>query len=70
MVWNELIIYNILASLGEHRLRDLNDEINRMINEKTLWELRIMELNGPDYRVSIKMCIELTQLETTTKDIR
>jgi pre-mRNA-splicing factor ISY1 len=38
------------ASLGEHRLRDLNDEINRMINEKLLWELRIMELNGPDYR--------------------
>eukprot|EP00210_Caulerpa_lentillifera_P008692 g8291.t1 len=40
------------AGLGEHRLRDLNDEINRLIREKHHWELQIVELGGPDYRKS------------------
>ncbi|KAL0484193.1 pre-mRNA-splicing factor ISY1 [Acrasis kona] len=38
------------ASLGEHKIRDINDEINNLISEKTTWELRIIELDGPDYR--------------------
>jgi len=37
------------ASLGEHRIRDLNDEINRAIREKYYWEKRIVELGGPNY---------------------
>ncbi|KAK9811299.1 hypothetical protein WJX72_001410 [[Myrmecia] bisecta] len=37
------------AGLGEHRLRDLNDEINKLIREKGHWEKRIIELGGPDY---------------------
>lgn len=37
------------AGLGEHRLRDLNDEINKLIREKGHWEVRIVELGGPDY---------------------
>ncbi|CAI9766976.1 unnamed protein product [Fraxinus pennsylvanica] len=42
--------------LGEHRLRDLNDEINKLIREKTHWERRIVELGGPNYtRHSAKM---------------
>ena len=32
-----------------HRLRDLNDEINKLIREKGHWEVRIVELGGPDY---------------------
>mmetsp|Transcript_21392 Transcript_21392/g.36474 ORF Transcript_21392/g.36474 Transcript_21392/m.36474 type:complete len:276 (+) Transcript_21392:105-932(+) len=35
--------------LGEHRIRDLNDEINKLIREKGHWERRIVELGGPDY---------------------
>ncbi|KAI5082779.1 hypothetical protein GOP47_0003309 [Adiantum capillus-veneris] len=35
--------------LGEHRLRDLNDEINKLIREKGHWEHRILELGGPNY---------------------
>lgn len=31
------------------RLRDLNDEINKLIREKGHWEVRIVELGGPDY---------------------
>ncbi len=38
------------ATLGEHRIRDLNDEINKLIKDKAKWEVRIKELGGPDYR--------------------
>ncbi len=39
-----------LATLGEQQIRDLNDEINRIIRKKGAWEHRIRELGGPDYR--------------------
>ncbi|KAJ8643829.1 hypothetical protein MRB53_005577 [Persea americana] len=35
--------------LGEHHLRDLNDEINKLIRKKGHWERRILELGGPNY---------------------
>ena len=31
------------------RIRDLNDEINKLIREKGHWEARIVDLGGPDY---------------------
>lgn len=31
------------------RLRDLNDEINKLIREKGHWERRIVDLGGPNY---------------------
>lgn len=37
------------AALGEHRLRDLNDEINKLIREKAHWEARIVQLGGPNH---------------------
>jgi len=40
------------ASVGEHRIRDINDEINRSIREKHHWEKRIIELGGPNYITS------------------
>jgi len=43
------------AGLGEFRLRDLNDEINKLIREKRHWEDRIKKLGGPDYMSSNKM---------------
>jgi len=36
-------------NLPEHRTRDLNDEINKLMREKGHWERRIVELSGPDY---------------------
>ena len=39
------------AGLGEFRIRDLNDEINKLLREKRHWEERILELGGPDYNV-------------------
>ncbi|XP_067133845.1 pre-mRNA-splicing factor ISY1 homolog isoform X1 [Centruroides vittatus] len=44
------------AGLGEFRIRDLNDEINKLLREKGHWESRIKELGGPDYlKVGPKM---------------
>lgn len=43
------------AGLGEFRLRDLNDEINKLIREKRHWENRIIKLGGPNYIMSNKM---------------
>ena len=38
------------ASLGEYRIRELNDEINKMMSKKHHWEKRIRELGGQDYK--------------------
>jgi len=37
------------ATLGEHRIRELNDEINKLLREKRAWETQIKVLGGPDY---------------------
>nr|SVE75259.1 EOG090X09UC [Daphnia dolichocephala] len=38
------------AGLGEYRIRDLNDEINKLLREKYHWEVQIFNLGGPNYR--------------------
>lgn len=38
------------AGLGEFRIRDLNDQINKLLREKRHWEYRIAELGGANYR--------------------
>eukprot|EP00933_Yihiella_yeosuensis_P034625 TRINITY_DN28102_c0_g1_i1.p1 TRINITY_DN28102_c0_g1~~TRINITY_DN28102_c0_g1_i1.p1 ORF type:complete len:304 (+),score=72.61 TRINITY_DN28102_c0_g1_i1:176-1087(+) len=42
------------ASLGEHRIRDLNDEINKDLREKGYWEDQIKALGGADYKAQVK----------------
>jgi len=37
------------AALGEHKIRDLNDHINKLIREKRHWERQIKALGGPNY---------------------
>ncbi|KIY01903.1 pre-mRNA-splicing factor isy1 [Fonsecaea multimorphosa CBS 102226] len=36
-------------SLSDFQIRDLNDEINKLMKEKWGWERRIRELGGPNY---------------------
>lgn len=43
------------AGLGEFRIRDLNDEINKLLREKRHWENRILELGGRDMRRRSRM---------------
>ncbi|PVU90687.1 hypothetical protein BB561_004779 [Smittium simulii] len=40
------------GSLPENQIRDLNDQINKLLREKSHWETRIKEIGGPDYMVS------------------
>jgi pre-mRNA-splicing factor ISY1 len=37
------------AGLGEHKIRDLNDHINKLMREKRAWEHQIKALGGNDY---------------------
>ncbi|KAF7725949.1 NineTeen Complex (NTC) component [Apophysomyces ossiformis] len=37
------------VSLSDYQVRDLNDDINRLMREKYHWERRIRELGGADY---------------------
>ncbi|XP_039749124.1 uncharacterized protein LOC120625920 [Pararge aegeria] len=47
---------DINPGLGEFRIRDLNDEINKLMREKRHWEVQIKALGGPDHaRVGPKM---------------
>mmetsp|Transcript_14375 Transcript_14375/g.33241 ORF Transcript_14375/g.33241 Transcript_14375/m.33241 type:complete len:265 (-) Transcript_14375:12-806(-) len=55
--WRRQILKEITKSvgeiqnpgLGEFKIRDLNDAINKLIREKGHWEKRILELGGPNY---------------------
>ncbi|KAF2069562.1 hypothetical protein CYY_009118 [Polysphondylium violaceum] len=38
------------SSIGEYKIRDLNDQINKLTREKYHWEKRILELGGANYR--------------------
>ncbi|PVV02390.1 hypothetical protein BB560_003162 [Smittium megazygosporum] len=38
------------GSLPENEIRDLNDQINKLLREKGHWENRIKEIGGPDYK--------------------
>jgi len=46
------------AALGEFKIRELNDDINRLLREKQAWEARIKELGGPDYQVIAPMMLD------------
>mmetsp|Transcript_54288 Transcript_54288/g.117449 ORF Transcript_54288/g.117449 Transcript_54288/m.117449 type:complete len:313 (+) Transcript_54288:100-1038(+) len=47
------------ASLGEHRIRDLNDEINKDMREKGYWEDQIKALGGPDYKAQASKDVDV-----------
>jgi pre-mRNA-splicing factor ISY1 len=36
-------------SLSDPQIRDINDEINKLMREKFVWELRIKDLGGPNF---------------------
>ncbi|KAI9468109.1 MAG: Rab43 protein [Benjaminiella poitrasii] len=37
------------VSLSDYQVRDLNDDINKLMGQKYHWEMRIKELGGADY---------------------
>eukprot|EP00386_Alphamonas_edax_P013641 GDKI01042110.1.p2 GENE.GDKI01042110.1~~GDKI01042110.1.p2 ORF type:complete len:200 (-),score=49.45 GDKI01042110.1:13-612(-) len=56
------------ASLGEARIRDLNDAINKLIVIKGHWEQRVKELGGPDYRAQASGAVDAAGSELTGKE--
>lgn len=54
ILFNKYIVSNkfqyLLAGLGEYKIRDLNDEINKLLREKSHWEDRVKELGGIDFK--------------------
>jgi pre-mRNA-splicing factor ISY1 len=40
-----------VASLSDYQIRDLNDDINRMMKEKYAWEVQLRNLGGPNYGI-------------------
>lgn len=45
----------ILAGLTDYEVRDLNDEINKLMREKRHWENQIIALGGANYRRNVAM---------------
>ncbi|KAK4176877.1 putative pre-mRNA-splicing factor ISY1 [Triangularia setosa] len=37
------------VALSDYQIRDLNDEINKLMREKHMWEIQIKNLGGPNY---------------------
>ncbi|KIM29430.1 hypothetical protein M408DRAFT_67946 [Serendipita vermifera MAFF 305830] len=43
------------AGLSEYEIRDLNDEINKLMREKRHWENQLVALGGANYRRNVAM---------------
>ena len=54
----QLLNPDIAAGLGEARIRDLNDEINKCMREKIHWERQIKALGGPDYAATAPRIVD------------
>lgn len=46
-------------ALSDFQLRDLNDEINKLMKEKHVWEIRLKNLGGPNYLHSKSVAFDL-----------
>lgn len=53
----EVVCSGILhtAGLTDYEVRDLNDEINKLLREKRHWENQIIALGGANYRRNVAM---------------
>lgn len=45
-------------SLGEHKIRDINDKINKLLRERKSWERQIKALGGPDYELTAAKVVD------------
>jgi pre-mRNA-splicing factor ISY1 len=45
----------LIAGLSDYEVRDLNDEINKLMREKRHWENQIIALGGANYRRNVAM---------------
>lgn len=45
----------VVAGLTDYEVRDVNDEINKLLREKRHWENQIIALGGANYRRNVAM---------------
>lgn len=48
-------LIRLTAGLTDYEVRDLNDEINKLLREKRHWENQIVALGGANYRRNVAM---------------
>jgi len=46
------------AGLSDYEVRDVNDDINKLLREKRHWENQIVSLGGANYRRNVPMIDE------------
>jgi len=51
IVRSPLLELLMAASLSDYQIRDINDEINKAMKEKYVWEVQLRNLGGPNYGV-------------------
>lgn len=49
IAWMLIAFFSFSASLSDYQIRDLNDEINKLMREKHMWEVQLRNLGGPNY---------------------
>lgn len=50
------LLYGLwIAGLSDYEVRDLNDDINKLMREKRHWENQIVALGGANYRRNVAM---------------
>ena len=47
-----------IAGLSDYEVRDVNDDINKLLREKRHWENQIVALGGANYRRNVPMIDE------------
>lgn len=52
------VIGFLLAGLSDYEVRDVNDDINKLLREKRHWENQIVALGGANYRRNVPMIDE------------
>ena len=53
--WLATLSLTFIAGLTDYEVRDLNDEINKLMREKRHWENQIVALGGANYRRNVAM---------------
>jgi pre-mRNA-splicing factor ISY1 len=51
----ETLTLSLTAGLTDYEVRDINDDINKLLREKRHWENQIVALGGANYRRNVAM---------------
>jgi len=54
-ILQHLANFTFKAGLSDYEVRDVNDEINKLLREKRHWENQIVALGGANYRRNVAM---------------